>query len=955
MITCPVATTVSCSGLVPPVNIASVTTSDNCGGGVTVVHVGDVTSNQTCANRFTVTRTYSATDACGNTATCAQIITVNDLTPPSLTCPTAVAVSCANQVPAVNIGSVTGLSDNCGGTIIVTHVGDVTTNQTCANRFTLTRTYRASDVCGNSATCSQVITVFDNTAPSITCPANLTVSCAGDVPAVNTASVITSDNCGGSVTVTHISDTKSNQTCENRFTVTRIYRATDVCGNSRTCSQIITVFDNIRPVLLGVPSNVTVECFIIPPPATPTATDNCGGVVTIAFNQVQTPGICPVLYTLTRTWTATDICGNSTSLQQIVTVIDTYAPQFLKEPKAKVVECNLGTNLEEYQAWLDDHAGGVVEDCSEVTWTYMDSPGHICPSACGGTFQHYIRFIATDKCGNSSYRDALFSVVDETPPTFLVEPQSVVVECEDGNDGEVYYYKWLDALAGLEVVDNCGEVSLDYLIWNYKDRCGGSWSRTLQFRARDECGNLSIRYATFLYDDNTPPEITCADGNVLLQCEFDIPEPDPSTVKAWDACSGVTVTLENIEVWGGSGCQSAMTKTYTYAATDECGNISYCYQSFMAVDSIAPVYTGPDTIEVQCIADLPNAEQAISLIRDFVVDACYDIICFNDGVGEAGTNAITFCFKAKDLCANWGQQFCVTFVAVGGCKPICSAGVANWGDPGSSIGGLLSKVVVSNLLNHYGPVTVGRGVRTVTVVDPECLFDLLPGTGEIAEFGIGNYSASLDNGCELSSDLMNEDGTLSNWVAAQTIALQLNIWYNKTYNGRQLDYQLLNTLPTCMIDEKVVAQLDPNATIKDLVQLSNNFLGSWGFYGPVFGEALATSLAKLNVYWDGCVEKNPCDGRVKRERDATSGVLNLELVPNPAVNSCTLFFESTREGIASLQISDGRGVFIQRKALIVKGSNRVEVNLNDLPAGVYYLTLMGDSQIGTLRLVKVKE
>jgi inosine-uridine nucleoside N-ribohydrolase len=37
------------------------------------------------------------------------------------------------------------------GGATITHVGDVTTNQTCTNRFTLTRTYRASDACGNSA------------------------------------------------------------------------------------------------------------------------------------------------------------------------------------------------------------------------------------------------------------------------------------------------------------------------------------------------------------------------------------------------------------------------------------------------------------------------------------------------------------------------------------------------------------------------------------------------------------------------------------------------------------------------------------------------------------------------------------------------------------------------------------------------------------------------------------
>jgi hypothetical protein len=53
--------------------------------------------------------------------------------------------------------------------LVVTHVGDVITNRTCVNRFTVTRTYRSTDVCGNSGTCSQIITVFDNTAPVVVC------------------------------------------------------------------------------------------------------------------------------------------------------------------------------------------------------------------------------------------------------------------------------------------------------------------------------------------------------------------------------------------------------------------------------------------------------------------------------------------------------------------------------------------------------------------------------------------------------------------------------------------------------------------------------------------------------------------------------------------------------------------------------------------------------------------
>ena len=329
MIACPANRTISCAGDVPAPDINAVTATDNCGGNVTVTHVGDVTVPGTCVNRFTINRTYRATDICGNTATCTQVITVNDNVPPTLTCPGPLTVSCAGNVPAPNTALVTGVSDNCPGVVTVTFVGDVNSNQTCTNRLTITRTYRATDVCGNTATCTQIITVNDQTPPSLTCPANLIVQCANQVPAPNTTSVIgLSDNCGGIVTVTHVGDVISNQTCANRFTITRTYRATDVCGNSATCTHTITVNDQTAPVLVGLPTNlnITVGCNSIPPVPNVTATDNCGNAM-VTFNEVRNPGAC--LRTITRTWFATDACGNvSATVTQTINVTEQFTVNF---------------------------------------------------------------------------------------------------------------------------------------------------------------------------------------------------------------------------------------------------------------------------------------------------------------------------------------------------------------------------------------------------------------------------------------------------------------------------------------------------------------------------------------------------------------------------------------------------------------------------------------------------
>jgi hypothetical protein len=116
-------------------------------------------------------------------------------------------------VPDDNTGLVMG-TDNCSPTIIVTHVEDQITNMGCINRFTVVRVYRATDLCGNSATCTQVIVVNDIIPPTIVCPQNLTVQCAADVPPQNVELVGATDNCGLGLTIkTWDGDVISNQTC----------------------------------------------------------------------------------------------------------------------------------------------------------------------------------------------------------------------------------------------------------------------------------------------------------------------------------------------------------------------------------------------------------------------------------------------------------------------------------------------------------------------------------------------------------------------------------------------------------------------------------------------------------------------------------------------------------------------------------------------------------------------
>ena len=268
VIVCPADVTVACISAVPAPDITAVTASDNCGVPL-VTWTGD-TWNGNCPR--IITRTYMASDSCGNTATCAQLITVNDSIAPQISCPAAVTVACLTDVPSPDITLVTA-TDNCG-IPVVTFVGDVWSGN-CPR--IITRTYQAADSCGNTSTCTQMITVNDSIAPQITCPAAVTVACLTDVPSPDITLVSATDNCG-TPAVIFISDVWSGL-CPR--IITRTYQAADSCGNTATCTQIITVNDSIAPQIT-CPVNVTVAC----PPDVPapditavTATDNCGTAV----------------------------------------------------------------------------------------------------------------------------------------------------------------------------------------------------------------------------------------------------------------------------------------------------------------------------------------------------------------------------------------------------------------------------------------------------------------------------------------------------------------------------------------------------------------------------------------------------------------------------------------------------------------------------------------------------
>jgi len=215
---------------------------DNCG--TPTVTITETTSGAgSSSSPLIITRTFTATDAAGNTASDDQVITVTDPTSPTITAPADATYQCASDVPAANPGDATA-ADNCGAPTVT--VSDSSNNGagSSASPLIITRTFTATDAAGNTASDSQTITVIDNTPPVISCPANITVflpanSSATSMPVTYPAPTAT-DNCSAATVTTDVASGSVFPVGTTTVTAT----ATDDKNNSSSCQFTVTVLYN---------------------------------------------------------------------------------------------------------------------------------------------------------------------------------------------------------------------------------------------------------------------------------------------------------------------------------------------------------------------------------------------------------------------------------------------------------------------------------------------------------------------------------------------------------------------------------------------------------------------------------------------------------------------------------------------------------------------------------------
>ncbi|NNF29886.1 MAG: HYR domain-containing protein [Flavobacteriaceae bacterium] len=592
VITCPADATVECGDDTSPTATGTATATDDTDPSPVITFAD--TSVAGCGNTEVITRTWTATDAAGNSASCVQTITVVDTTNPTVTAPADATVECGDDTSPTGTGTATG-TDGCGG---VTIAFADSSAAGCGLTETITRTWTATDDCGNTATAVQIITVVDTTPPAITCPADVTLECGSG------------SGTSGMATGTYTGGTQSWPTTSTGLVATLTADVTGIPATA-TIDDVNVSFDidhswvGDLEITLISPDGGTVLVLADPTCGGSGNSDNVSatlddesGVGSVSANctgGVSTGGgsdACDADYLTNAAIDGTFDPDNPLSALDGGLALGTWTLEVVDDAGG---DAGCIFNFSVDVSWSD--AGGGATDtspavtgtatatdvCGTPTVTFTDSV----VTGCGNTETITRTWTATDECGNTSTCDQIITVVDTTPPSITC-PADVTVECGDST---------APADTGMPTgTDNCGTVTYTFTDVSAPG-CGLTEVITRTWTGTDECGNMSVTCDQIItVVDTTPPTITCP-ADVTVECGDDTSSSSTGMATGADGCGTVTITEADTSV---PGCGNTEIITRTWTATDECGNSTTCTQTITVVDTTPPVVVCPPDITLEC-------------------------------------------------------------------------------------------------------------------------------------------------------------------------------------------------------------------------------------------------------------------------------------------------------------------------------------------------------------------
>ncbi len=982
-ITCPANTTVpagaNCAATLASYTAAA-TANDNCTANPTK------TQSPAAGTTFTGTQVVvlTATDAAGNSANCSFTVTVADQTAPSITCPANTTVP-AGANCAATLASYTAAAtanDNC--------TASPTKPQSPAAGTTITGTQvvvlTATDAAGNSANCSFTVTVADQTAPSITCPANTTVPAGANCSATlasYTAAATANDNCTANPTKTQ------SPAVGTTFTGTQVVvlTATDAAGNSANCSFTVTVADQTAPSITcpantTVPAGANCTATLAEYASSATAMDNC----TASPTKTQSPGAgASITGTQVVTLTATDGAGNSSTCAFTVTVVDQTAPSITCPANTTTPA---GANC---LATLANYAGS-ASAADNCTASPAKTQNPVAGASVTGT--QVVTLTATDAAGNSGTCSFTVTVVDQTAPSIICKPATVAISGA-GNASVT------TAAVFQSGMDNCGTVNLVSVTPN-TFTCSNIGTNSVTLTANDGNGNTSTCSATVTVVDNIAPTVVCKNATVTLNAAG---SASITTASVFQSGTDNCGTVNQVSVTPGAfTCANVGATTVTLTVNDGHGNNATCTATVTVLDAIAPtMICKPATLTLNAQG---QATLTVAQVNDGSFDNCginvISVSPINFTCNQVGNTTVTL--SGVDLSGNKGT--CSTTVTVvdaivpvalcknltlnlpvSGSVTLTTAQINN----GSSDNCTFSMTLTPSTLNcsDLGNTTVvlratdlsGNSATCASVVT---LRDL---AGPVAQ--CKNATIFLDDvGQATLSVAQVDNGSYDNCgIATKTLS-------QTQFNCSELQgsswpviltlTDMNNNTSSCLSYVTVKDLIAPEAVCEDItVSLTQN--GTVTVYGAVLAAestdncSVWTYSPVAKVYTSANIGDNALSITVRdyannpstcvsvvtvlsfqpligsggsKKQVVTTHAMELALFPNPTSGDATLAFELPEAQPFVVQVFDltGRLVF-HREYAGVAGENRESINLSGIAPGVYHVDLQSEGLKAQKRLV----
>ena len=397
--------------------LASITTAnidngsnDNCGN----VSLSLDSTNFDCSEVGVNTVILYATDANNNVDSATATVTVLDTLLPTVITQNVTVYLDANGLSSITTANIdNGSNDNCGNVSLSLDSTNFDCSEVGVNMVTL----YVTDANNNVDSATAKVTVMDTLKPMIlACPSNLNVfTDAGNCTAVvNWLAPTSTDNCG-------VDSLISNYAPGDSFgigTTEVIYIAYDESLNTDTCRFTITVVDQEKPVIAGIPSNIIINndssiCGAVVQWIAPTATDNC---TLDSLRSNYSPGDVFPVGTSTVTYVAYDSDFNTDTASFTITVNDTEKP---------IIICP--SNIAQCDSIVDFLDAISTDNCGIANMVRTDATG----LNSGDQFPigvSTLSYLATDIYNNQA--TCSFDVEVFTPPTANAGPNLATRDIE---------------------------------------------------------------------------------------------------------------------------------------------------------------------------------------------------------------------------------------------------------------------------------------------------------------------------------------------------------------------------------------------------------------------------------------------------------------------------------------------------------------------------------------------